>query len=120
VCVTLKTVWFILHRIREAMTTLGLEPMGGAGSVVEIDEPSSAKRKAFRSVVGYAHKHSVMTLIERRPEVAAPGRWPLVHRNRALLARTVHRNPAQSAVTKPMKCRRGLLTRLRYHERASL
>jgi hypothetical protein len=36
--VTLKTAWFISHRIREAMRTLGVEPMGGAGEIVEIDE----------------------------------------------------------------------------------
>src|SRR5579885_3638111 len=36
--VTLKTAWFMSHRIRLAMQTLGLEPMGGVGEVVEIDE----------------------------------------------------------------------------------
>src|SRR3954469_23891649 len=36
--VTLKTAWFMSHRIREAMRSGGLEPMGGNGSVVEIDE----------------------------------------------------------------------------------
>ena len=29
--VTLKTAWFMSHRIREAMRVVGLEPMGGAG-----------------------------------------------------------------------------------------
>ena len=38
--VTLKTAWFMSHRIREAMKTLGFEPMGGEGYVVEIDETS--------------------------------------------------------------------------------
>ena len=37
--VTLKSAWFMSHRIREAMRTGGLvPPMGGAGGVVEIDE----------------------------------------------------------------------------------
>jgi transposase-like protein len=36
--VTLKTAWFMSHRIREAMRTVGMEPMGGAGEVVEADE----------------------------------------------------------------------------------
>lgn len=36
--VTLKTAWFIGHRIREAMRQGGLAPMGGAGSIVEIEE----------------------------------------------------------------------------------
>src|SRR5437660_3982424 len=36
--VTLKTAWFMSHRIREAMRVVGMEPMGGAGKIVEIDE----------------------------------------------------------------------------------
>ena len=36
--VTLKTAWFMAHRIREAMRVLGVEPMGGAGEIVEVDE----------------------------------------------------------------------------------
>jgi transposase-like protein len=35
---TLKTAWFISHRIREAMRVTGVTPMGGAGKVVEADE----------------------------------------------------------------------------------
>ena len=36
--VTLKTAWFMAHRIREAMRDGNLGPMGGAGSTVEADE----------------------------------------------------------------------------------
>jgi transposase-like protein len=36
--VTLKTAWFIGHRIREAMRDGKLTPMGGSGGIVEIDE----------------------------------------------------------------------------------
>ena len=36
--VTLKTAWFMSHRVREAMRVLGMTPMGGAGAIVEIDE----------------------------------------------------------------------------------
>ena len=36
--VTLKTAWFMSHRIREAMRVVGMEPMGGAGEIVEADE----------------------------------------------------------------------------------
>ncbi len=35
---TLKTVWFISHRVREAMRSLAFEPMGADGAVVEADE----------------------------------------------------------------------------------
>ena len=31
--VTLKTAWFMSHRIREAMRSVGMEPMGGEGAV---------------------------------------------------------------------------------------
>jgi transposase-like protein len=33
-----KTAWFMMHRLREALRTGGLAPMGGAGEIVEIDE----------------------------------------------------------------------------------
>jgi transposase-like protein len=36
--ITLKSAWFMAHRVRLAMQALGLEPMGGAGQVVELDE----------------------------------------------------------------------------------
>src|SRR5215212_6824708 len=43
--VTLKTAWFMSHRIRLAMKQVGLEPMGGAGEVVEIDETFQGRLK---------------------------------------------------------------------------
>src|SRR3989304_10529192 len=41
--VTYKTPWFMMHRIREAMRTEGLEPMGGDGTngIVEAEETHS-------------------------------------------------------------------------------
>ena len=33
--VTLKTAWFMSHRIREAMRVVGIEPMGGAGEIID-------------------------------------------------------------------------------------
>ena len=33
-----KSTWFMMHRLREAMRTGGLEPLGGKGKVVEADE----------------------------------------------------------------------------------
>jgi transposase-like protein len=35
---TLKTAWFISHRVSEAMRSIDLQPMGGHGAVVEADE----------------------------------------------------------------------------------
>ena len=65
---TLKTAWFMSHRLREAMTTLGVEPLGGPGGIVEIDETFIGKKEGLEIKRGYAHKHAVMTLIERSPE----------------------------------------------------
>lgn len=36
--ISYKSTWFMMHRLREAMRTGGLEPMGGSGKVVEADE----------------------------------------------------------------------------------
>src|SRR4051794_40399435 len=36
--VTYKTAWFLSHRIREAMRSGGLGPLGGDGKIVEADE----------------------------------------------------------------------------------
>ena len=62
-----KTAWFMSHRIREAMKTGSLPPMGGLGMVVEIDETFIGKKEGAKVKRGYAHKRPVMTLIERRP-----------------------------------------------------
>ena len=43
--VTLKTAWFMSHRVREAMKVLGMTPMGGAGMTVEIDETASGRSR---------------------------------------------------------------------------
>src|ERR1700691_6509673 len=36
--ITYKAAWFLSHRIREAMRTGALSPMGGGGEIIEIDE----------------------------------------------------------------------------------
>jgi transposase-like protein len=36
--ISYKSTWFMMHRLREAMRTGGLEPLGGRGKVVEADE----------------------------------------------------------------------------------
>ena len=42
--VSLKSTWFLMHRIREAMRELHLEPMGGGGGPVQADETYVGKR----------------------------------------------------------------------------
>jgi transposase-like protein len=76
--VTLKTAWFMSHRIREAMRDGSLAPLGGEGGIVEADETYFGKRegrkespqrkgrpytKAGRS--GPGEKRAVVALVER-------------------------------------------------------
>ena len=64
--VTVKTGWFMSHRLREAMTSgVGLPPMGGEGGVVEIDETFIGRKKDMPKQRSYAHKHAILTLVER-------------------------------------------------------
>jgi transposase-like protein len=68
--VTLKTAWFMSHRLREAMVVLRMEPMGGTGKTVEADETFIGnKRPKARNARGYAHKHAVVSLVERGGKV---------------------------------------------------
>jgi transposase-like protein len=67
--VTLKTAWFMGHRIREAMRVLGIEPLGGFGKTVEIDETSSGWPEGFPSGLkkagGWQNRNVVFTLARR-------------------------------------------------------
>jgi transposase-like protein len=64
--VTLKTAWFMSHRIREAMRVVGFpDPMGGAGKVVEADETYVGRVEGIPKRRGWAHKNIVLTLVER-------------------------------------------------------
>jgi transposase-like protein len=66
---SMTTAWFLGHRIREAMKEIGIdEPFGGEGGIVEIDETFIGKKADVPVRRGYAHKHAVMSLVERRPE----------------------------------------------------
>jgi len=66
--VTYKTAWFMAHRIREAMKTMGLEPMGGEGETVEVDETFIGRKKGAPKKRAYHHKMKVLTLVDRRGE----------------------------------------------------
>jgi transposase-like protein len=62
---SMKTAWFLGHRIREAMRDGSLAPMGGEGSIVEIDETFFGKKDGFEVRKGAWHKNAVLTLVER-------------------------------------------------------
>jgi transposase-like protein len=64
--VTLKTAWFMSHRIREAMRVVGLGPLGGEGKTVEVDETYIGRLKDVpKPRGGSSHKNVVLTLVER-------------------------------------------------------
>ena len=77
--VTLKTAWFMSHRIREAMRSGGLAPLGGSGKVVEADEtyygkPETPHVSPQRQGRPYKHKkprnsRAIVSLIERGGEI---------------------------------------------------
>ena len=64
--VTLKTAWFMSHRIREAMRDDGSVNFGAGGGTVEVDETFIGNQfKKTKSARGGAHKNKVLTLIDR-------------------------------------------------------
>ncbi len=64
--VTLKSAWFMSHRIRAAMQVLGMPMMGGGdGGAVEIDETYIGRKEGVPKSRGSAHKNTVLTLVER-------------------------------------------------------
>mgnify|MGYP003627853705 CR=1 FL=1 len=74
--VTYKTAWFMAHRLREAMATVGIEPMGGEGKWVEADETFVGGKeknkhvgKRKRGNIGGTGKEIVFSLVERGGKV---------------------------------------------------
>jgi transposase-like protein len=68
--VTLKTAWFMGHRIREAMRIGSLvPPMGGKGGVVEVDETvygrAASHPQGRNKFPSSQHKNIVLSLVER-------------------------------------------------------
>ena len=68
--VTLKTAWFMSHRIREAMKSGKLVKFGGNGGKVEVDETFigrdfDKKPRGQKKGRGYEHKNKVLTLVDR-------------------------------------------------------
>jgi transposase-like protein len=64
-----KTAWFMTHRIREAMRSGSLAPLGGTGKIVEADETyfgaKQGETQRARHTRGPASKRVVLALVER-------------------------------------------------------
>ncbi len=68
---SMKTAWFLGHRIREAMAEkhgIFTPPLGGAGKVVEADE-AYIGRDASKKLAGPGPQMPVMSLVERDGKV---------------------------------------------------
>jgi transposase-like protein len=63
--VTLKTAWFMSHRIREAMRDDTLGTFGSGGGVVEVDETFIGREPGKEVKRGVGHKMKVLTLVDR-------------------------------------------------------
>lgn len=68
--ITLKSAWFMSHRVREAMRDGGLDTFGAKGGDVEIDETFigrdfTKKPKGVKKGRGFDHKNKVLSLIDR-------------------------------------------------------
>lgn len=73
--ITYKSAWFLTHRIRECMRSGELAPMGGGGGTVEVDETfigndRTKKPHGEKKGRGYAHKHKMLTLVDRETKKA--------------------------------------------------
>jgi transposase-like protein len=64
--ITLKSAWFMGHRIREAMRSGELAPMGGAGGIVEADETFIGRKNGSIKRRGHGHKNAVLSLVDRK------------------------------------------------------
>lgn len=63
--VTLKTAWFMSHRIREAMRSGDLTPFGSDGGVVEVDETYIGRKEGAEVKRALHHKMKVLSLVDR-------------------------------------------------------
>ena len=75
---TVKTAWFLSHRIREAMREGDLAPFGHGGGAVEVDETYIGRKKGMPIRGAYHHKMAVLGLVDRES-----GRARLFHVDQA-------------------------------------
>jgi hypothetical protein len=75
---TVKTAWFLSHRIREAIREGDLAPFGPGGGAVEVDETYIGRKKGMPIRGAYHHKMAVLGLVDRES-----GRARLFHVDQA-------------------------------------
>jgi transposase-like protein len=66
---SMKTAWFLMHRVREMMAPAAdAGPLGGAGKTVEADETEMGRSRHTRRPAGFrrsTHNVKVLSLVER-------------------------------------------------------
>src|SRR3982750_1812275 len=71
--VTLKTAWFMSHRLREAMRDGSIGPLGvghGVGNAGEAEETFIGRKEGAETPKGgYSHKNAALALVERGGKV---------------------------------------------------
>jgi len=93
---TLKTAWFLAHRLREAMAQGSLNPFGSSGGAVESDETFLTRRR--RKGDGPLHKvrkMKVLTLIDRDTKQARS--TVIVNLSQSTIMQVVERNVSREA-----------------------
>jgi transposase-like protein len=99
--VSLKTAWFMSHRIREAMRDGKLAIMGGNGGIVEMDETYHGKVENPRDVTtsgrpfirggksGPSNKRAIVSLVERGGSVRS---FHIEHSDQSTVTKIVNEN----------------------------
>ena len=64
--ISYKSTWFMMHRIREAMRSGDLAPMGGIGGIVEADETFIGRKEGSIKRRGHGHKNAILSLVDRK------------------------------------------------------
>jgi transposase-like protein len=90
---SMKTAWFLTHRIREAMKEsrgIFTPPLGGAGKTVEVDETYVGRKAGTKAFLPVSEKQPVVALIERDGKVRS-FHFPTIRANtlRSTMARNI-------------------------------
>jgi transposase-like protein len=90
---SMKTAWFLTHRIREVMKDhrgLFTPPIGGAGKTVEVDETYVGRKAGTKAFLPVSEKQPVVALVERNGEVRS-FHMPAIRANnlRSTMARNI-------------------------------
>lgn len=91
-----KSAWFLAHRIREAMRSGDLDPFGGNGSRVEVDETYIGRKKGVEMTRGGHHKMRVVSLVDRETGTARSIHTKDISRDE--VAQIVRANVAREAI----------------------